>query len=308
MHNLIGRRVRPGRRRWPPPDRHTQGVSRHHQRRFAAGRLDLNRQGHVFTQERRSGLRQRELDLDRPALCIDQWRNRQHLRRETLAGEGVGEDAGRLADLQLSEMAFVDLRHQLQRASRCQSQQRMPGLYDHLAGLGQASQHRGIGGGQQHGLRQARLGGGGGGTRQCELRHRLQHIGALLCVGHALGARAGLLRLRDGSRPACLVEARVTEKTPGHQRLRSLQVGLSSRQDRIRLRPPRLVPCGHPVLRSPARRAAVLAGAAVGKHVGVAPWRLTVMSVVRRASSHTQSTFCTAKSRCSGTSIDLAKH
>ncbi len=180
-------------------------------------------------------MRQRELDLDRPALCIDQRRNGQHPRRETLAGEGVGQDAGRLADLQLSEIALVDLRHQLQRASQCQSQQRMPGLYD-LAGLDQARQHLGIGGGHQHGLRQARPGGGGGGTGQCELCLRLQHIGALLCVGHALGARAGLLRLRDGSRTTCLVESRVTEKTSGYQRLRPLQVGLRSRQYRIRLR------------------------------------------------------------------------
>jgi hypothetical protein len=79
------------------------------------------------------------------------------------------------------------------------------------------------------------LRGGGRGTRQCELRLRLQHLGPLLCVGHALGARARLLRLCDSSHTACLVESRVTEKTPGYQGLRPLQVGLRSRQDRIRL-------------------------------------------------------------------------
>ena len=211
-----------------------QRVHRHHQRPFAAGGLHLHRKRHVLAQEGRRRLRQRELDLDRAALRIDQRRDGQHAGREALRREGVGQH-GRLAELQLLQVALVDLRHQLQRAGQRQAEQRAAGLHD-LAGLDHAREHARIGRCGDHGLAQAGLGGSAGRAGQRQLRLRLGDVGARLGVGRALRACAGQLRLRHGDRAARFVEPRLAEEALGHQVLRALQFGLRGRQHRLGLR------------------------------------------------------------------------
>ena len=179
--------------------------------------------------------RQRELDLDRPALRIDHRCDRQHARGKAPVGESIGHHAGHLAHLQLLDVALVHLCHQLQRAGQRQAQQRPPGL-DDLAGLDPAGQHPGVGGRRQHRLGQARPCGRSGGCRQRPLRLGLCHVGALLGVGRALRACAGLLRLCDGGAALGIVEPRRAEKTLGHQLLRALQFGLRGHEHGIGLR------------------------------------------------------------------------